>query len=177
MNQNSDRKGGLSTQSHGIVSGGVSLLGLTTPDTTYTKFTHFITLCFPTNHRYKIKHLEYGTKCRIVFSDIKFGDCTQDEQYKWMLWILSRHISTIAETYDIFFEQTKEGNIHLHGRINSNLSVKNIKQLLHRMFETPTKYKPFCMIIKYDHTKWHDYQNKKEFKEYQKTEYNNFSNI
>lgn len=177
MNQNSDRKGELSIQTQGSVSGEVSLLGLTTPDTRYHQFTHFITLCFPTNHKYKIKHLEYGTKCRIVFSEIKFGDCTQDEQYKWMLWILSRHISSLAETYDIFFEQTKEGNIHLHGRINSNLSVKSIKSLLHRMFETPTKYKPFCVIKEYEHSKWSDYQNKQKNKEYQKTEYNNFCNI
>lgn len=171
-------KGHTSIQSQGIVSGEVSCLGLTTPDTTDTKYSHFITLCFPTKHAFKIKHIEYTTgRPRIVFSDIKFGDCTQDEQYRWMLWILNRHVHTIAETYDIFFEQTKEGNLHIHGRITSDLPIKSIKSLLHRMFDCPTKYKPFCVIKEYDHNKWSDYQNKQKNKEYQKTQYENFKSF
>lgn len=161
-------------------------LGLTAPANpppfqNVKNWAYFITLCFPTRHEFKIKHLELKSQgnSRIVFSPIKYGDCTQQEQYEWVIFILRKHINIISDNYDLFFEQTKEGNIHIHGRIGydgKKKSQKDVRALFHRIFECPTKFKPFCDIKEYDHSKWSSYDTK-IVKTYQTLEYSHFKNI
>jgi len=160
-------------------------LGLTTPapppTPTHNNFSYFITIAFPTNQKYNIKHLELHAhnRTRIVFSPIKYGDCTQDEQYKWLTHTLTKHINQVSDGYDLFFEQTKEGNLHIHGRLkfdNKRKTKKDVKALFHRMFETSTQYKNFIDIKDYDHKRWTDYDHK-TVKTYQTLEYPHFKNI
>lgn len=142
------------------------------------EFNFFVTIAFPTNKLYKIKHSEYKANgdIKIVFSDIKYGDCTPSEQYKYIHWVLSKHIKSIASDYDIFFEVTKEGNIHFHGRLKSHMSKRTLKIHLHRMFDTDSKYKHFCDLKEYNDKLWNDYDTKKT-KNYQTTEIPHFKNI
>lgn len=142
---------------------------------------YFITLAFPINHKFKIKHVELraqGTS-RIVFNDIKYGDCTQREQYEWLVYILRKHVHIIADKYDLFFEQTQLGNIHIHGRLqydNKKAPKKDVKAIFHRMFDVPTKYVHFVDIKAYDKDKWSAYD-QKTTKTYQTLEYDHFKNI
>lgn len=140
---------------------------------------YFITIAFPTNQKYSVKHLQLSAGYnKIVFTPIKYGDLTHKEQYEWICWKLRKNIQLIASRYDIFFEQTKIGNIHMHGRIYSEdkMYIKDVRAMIHRMFETDTKYVNFVDIKPYDSTKWNDYQNKREHKQYQTLNYPNFTN-
>lgn len=144
------------------------------------QYDYFITIAFPTKHYYKIKHLKLSTSSRPVFlfDEIKYGECTVTEQYEWIMWILRRNIQFIAEQYDLFFEVTKDGNIHIHGRIKNTpkKTIKEIRTWAHRMFDTPQKYKRFIDIKEYDDAKWSNYDKKTE-KTYQTTNYEHFKNI
>lgn len=161
-------------------------LGLSTlekpPIVRNCQYDYFITIAFPTKHEYKIKHLKLSTSSLsrpiFLFDKIKYGECTVTEQYEWIMWILRRNIQFIAEQYDIFFEVTKEGNIHLHGRIKNSpkKTIKEIRTWAHRMFDTPQKYKRFIDIIEYNDAKWNNYD-KKHVKTYQTTNYEHFKNI
>lgn len=156
-------------------------LGLPTPNSNGQNWAYFVTVAFPTNHKFKIKHMELlaGGRSRIVFCEIKYGDCTQEEQYRFILYKLDQQIQHIADYYDLFFEQTKEGNIHFHGRLGydgKKKSMKDIKALLHRLFECPTQYNRFIDIKVYEPKKWNDYDNKKE-KNYQTLDYPHFKNV
>lgn len=165
---------------------GVVALGLPTPgsprikppqELITQKWDYFITVAFPVRGMFKIKHIELTvTRPKIVFSDIRYGDCTQNEQYEWLMWILRRHINQIADYYDIFFEQTKEGNLHFHGRLRTAQSSKNVKSLLFRMFGVNTKCTHFVDIKEYDPQRWSDYD-KKTTKSYQTLNYEHFKNI
>lgn len=142
---------------------------------------HFITVAFPLNCKFKIKHVELLAqgRSRIVFSDIKYGDCTQEEQYRWLMHCMTTTIYQICDYYDIFFEYTKSGNIHLHGRLGyegKKKSMKDVRSLIHRMFGCSTQYIKFVDIKKYDETKWNDYSVKYK-KTYQSTLYPHFTNI
>lgn len=140
-------------------------------------WSYFITLAFPTREKFKIKHLELSAqRNRIVFSDIRYGECTQNEQYEWLMWILRKHIQLVADEYDIFFEQTKEGNLHIHGRLRTEEKAKNIKMYFHRMFEVPSRCNRFVDIKVYDDSRWTDYDKKKS-KDYQTLKYQHFKNI
>lgn len=142
-------------------------------------FHYFITIAFPTNNKYTIKHLELSTRPRIVFKPIKYGDCTQQEQYTWLMHKLQKNIQHIADSYDIFFEQTKEGNLHMHGRLKydeKKMTMKDLKSLIHRIFETSTHFSRFVDIKVYEHTKWSDYDTKIK-KDYQTLNYPHFKNI
>lgn len=164
-------------------------LGLMPPKVPGTKsekvnkpqFSYFLTVAFPTKHYFKIKHVEIRSQGqqRIVFGPIKYGDCTQSEQHIWLLYILNKNIKLICDHYDIFFEQTKEGNLHLHGRLgytDKKISKKDVKSLIHRMFDCPTKYKQFVDIKDYDDKRWNEYDQKKK-KTYQTLDYPHFKNI
>lgn len=141
---------------------------------------YFITLSFPTNQKFVIKHLEpHVHVSRIVFKPIKYGECTQDEQYHWILHILKKHINLICEIYDLFFEQTSSGNIHIHGRINfvgKKKPMKDISALCHRIFGVPLACYAFTDVKVYEEAKWNDYHDKK-VKTYQTLDYPHFKNI
>jgi len=142
---------------------------------------YFLTVAFPVNCRFKIKHLQLEAQGRskIVFSEIKYGDCTQEEQYRWIMHCMTKSMRQISDYYDVFFEFTKTGNIHLHARLGyegRKKSMKDIKTLIHRMFECSTQYTRFVDIKKYDDTKWNDYAVKYK-KTYQTTHYPHFNNI
>lgn len=142
---------------------------------------YFITVAFPTNHKFKIKHVDLlaQNRSRIVFSPIRYGDCTQNEQYQFINWILNKHVYQLCDKYHIFYEQTREGNIHFHGRLaydNKKICQKDIRALLHRMFECPTHHKPFVDIKVYDPEKWNNYNNK-QTKTYQTVDLPEFKNI
>lgn len=159
----------MGTPSHKIQSTGET----TAPS---SPFTHFITMCFPANAEYKIKHKEYKANGMIVmkFDKVKFGSCDQEEQYQWINWKMHNHFKSEFDKVDAFFEQTKIGNLHIHMRVKSNTNIKHMRCFLHRIYETDSKYIRFVDIKKYDDGKWNDYQNKQENKEYQKTTLKNF---
>lgn len=151
------------------------------PITNGNDWAYFITLAFPTNHKFKIKHVELRAQnqTRIVFSPIKYGDCTQGEQYSWLMYILTKYIKMVSDEYDLFFEQTKEGNLHIHGRLryyDKKKTKKDVRALFHRMFECPTQYKHFIDIKDYNPDKWTNYDIK-ETKTYQTLDYPHLKNI
>lgn len=143
----------------------------------------FITIAFP-NHEYKMRYSECNTKgIQIKEGNVKYFKCMPSEQYEYVIRQLKQHFEIMFfETlidYDLFFEVTKNGNIHIHGRISFSKKIldKELKLSFHRIFKTPTKYIRNHVDIKdYEHTKWNDYENKKE-KGYQTTEYPHFKNI
>lgn len=154
-------------------------LGLPSPESAENKgdkeYSYFITCAFPTNHRFKIKHLELlaNNRSRIVFSPIKYGDCTQDEQYQFIKHKLTNHFHQVADFWDIFYEQTLEGNVHFHGRIGYNgkkKTMKDIKALTHRIFELDNTNKRFMDVKPYDANRWNNYETK-EKKSYQTMNY------
>lgn len=151
-----------------------------TPPPKEQQWAYFITWCFPTNQKFTIKHLEpHAHISRIVFKPIKYGECTQDEQYHWIIHILNKHINLICDRYDLFFEQTQAGNIHVHGRISfdgKKKTMKDIKALSHRIFGVPLGCNAFCDVKVYESDKWNNYD-KKVKKEYQTLEYEHFKNI
>lgn len=135
-------------------------------------YTHFITICFPTNSRFKIKHKDYKSNGMIVqlFDYIKFGACDQEEQYNFIKWKMNNHFQYFDKV-DAFFEQTMIGNIHVHMRVKTNNNIKHIRCFLHRIYNVDSKHKAFVDIKKYDDTMWHEYENKKDTKAYQYTHY------
>lgn len=141
---------------------------------------YFFTVAFPTRQQFNIKHVEIMAqgRAKVVFKPIRYEQCTQSEQYEWIMWILRRNINMICDNYDIFFEQTRDGNIHFHGRLHSytKQSMKNIRALIHRMFGVDTKNKYFFDIKEYDHAKWNDYESK-NIKTYQTLNYPHFKNV
>jgi len=171
-----------------IESSGVRALalGLKPAPSVYSNFPfdYFVTIAFPTNQKFKIKHLELCAqgRSRIVFSDIKYGDCTQDEQYKWIMHCLTKNIYSVCDVYHIFVEYTKLGNIHLHCRLgyeadSRKKTMKDIRALFHRIFDCSTQYTKFVDIKKYDITRWNDYENKQAGKRYQSSDYPAFCNL
>lgn len=145
-------------------------------------WSHFITLAFPQNHKFNIKHHEYmaNGSVKISMEPIKYRDCTVMEQYLWIQWIFNRFLNRSCNEYDFFFEHTLSGDLHLHGRVTlfSKTHIKDIKLIFHRMFGLSVKYIKFCDVKVYDKTKWNDYQNKySERKLHQKSELKNFSSF
>lgn len=144
------------------------------------EYQYFFTIAFPHKESYSIKHLEIkpNGKYEYSFKPIQFQEATPDEQYQWMLRILDKNISLIADCFDIFFESCKSGDLHIHGRLFSKkgISTKTIKTYIHRMFNTPSKYKNFVDIKVYKHDKWESYDQKTK-KEYQTTKYKHFKNV
>jgi len=144
---------------------------------------YFITICFPTKHLFEIKHkvLLPGNRSKYAFNKIKYGDCTMDEQYEFIVRILDKHMVAIAPYYDIFFEQTAIGNLHIHGRIAFDTKptcMKTLKIMFCQIFGLSfTEYPRFVDIKKYDALKWNDYQQKEAGKAFQITTYPNYSNI
>lgn len=143
------------------------------------KWNYFITIAFPQNHHYSIKHLVPNSRGNLTYSFdlIRYGDCLISEQYEWVTRLLNKYIRTICSKCDIFFEQTKEGVLHLHGRLRVELTKsrkplasRTVKLMLHRLFDTPPKYKHFVDIKPYDESKWSDYANKTT-KTYQTLDY------
>jgi len=143
----------------------------------------FITVAFP-NHEYLMKYKEPTTKGVIVKEGlIKYFKCMPSEQHEFVSKQLKKHLAVMffesLIDYDIFYELTKNGNIHIHGRMtfNKKLPDKEIKLSFHRIFKTPTKYIRTHVDIKdYNSDLWHDYHIKKE-KGYQTTEHPHFTNI
>lgn len=167
--------------------GGVSNLGLTPPASPkiiwIPPFKYFITVAFPLNALFKIKHQELMAQglSKFKFSPIKYGDCTFNEQYRWILHILTKNIYAICDRYDLFFELTQKNNIHFHGRLGYEadskvMFMKDIRVLIHRMFDCSTQYIRFVDIKKYDHTKWNDYETKYK-KTYQTVKLPHFQNV
>lgn len=168
--------------------GGVSNLGLTPPassemDEYGRRFEYFVTVAFPLNQKFKIKHVELqaGGRSRIVFNEIKYGDCTQDEQYRWLLHCMTGSMILFCDIYECFFEYTQKGNLHIHMRLGYNKfskksTMKDIRAMLHRMFQCSTQYTKFIDIKKYDFTRWNDYSNKYK-KTYQTTHLPIYTNM
>jgi len=154
-----------------------------TPLNTLVKRVIFLTVAFP-NCEYFMKYKECSTNGpKTKQGLIKYFKCMPSEQYDYVFSKLYQNFECMFyETlidYDIFFEVTKNGNIHIHGRISFSKKIldKEIKLSFHRIFRTPTKYIRTHVDVKdYDHTKWNDYENKIE-KGYQTTEYPHFKNI
>jgi len=146
---------------------------------------YFITVAFPTGHKFKMKHKEYCVITTVnpngfkyTFDDIKYGECSTQEQYNWIIWKLERYLKIDVDKYDIFFEHTFDGHIHFHGRIKLiNIKhIKDIKLIFHRMFGLPAKHKFFCDVKLYDESKWNNYDTKTK-KTYQTSKYPHFKNI
>ena len=143
----------------------------------------FLTVAFP-NHEYVMRYKECTTRGPVIRQGlIKYFKCMPSEQYEFVINILKKHFEVMFFEsllhYDIFFEVTKNGNIHFHGRIsfNKKLQDKEVKLSFHRMFKTPTKFIRTHVDVKdYDHKLWNDYDNKKE-KGYQTTDHPHFTNI
>lgn len=153
------------------------------PHNTLNKRVCFITVAFP-NHEYFMRYKECTMKgVQIKEGYIKYFKCMPSEQYEYVLKQLKKHFEIMffeaLTEYDIFFEVTKNGNIHIHGRISFSKKIldKEIKLGFHRIFKTPTKFiRTHVDIKEYDHSKWNDYENKK-VKGYQTTEYPHYKNI
>lgn len=151
----------------------------TPPIVSFERFDYFVTIAFPDKHLFNMKYEELtanGPKVKI--GPKKFRECTSHEQYNFISRCLVRHISMLADKYDIFYEQHKTGDLHLHGRIKSNdfQNVKNTRITIHRMFGCPMSFTNFVDIKVYDHNLWKDYDQKKT-KNYQTTAYPHFANI
>lgn len=146
-----------------------------------THKTYFITVAFPTRHKFQMKHKEYTTRGhRIIFTPVRYEETTPEEQYMWIQWILNRYLKSECEYYDIFFELTQSGNIHFHGRLifYEKKTLKEIKLIFHRFFNLSMKYKNFVDVKVYDPKLWSDYQNKtSERKKHQTTHYKNYTNL
>jgi len=133
-------------------------------------YTHFITMCFPTNSMFKIKHKIYKTNGMVItkFCPIKFGACDQEEQYNFIKWKMNKHFQYF-DCVDAFFEQTKIGNIHVHMRVITNNNIKHIRCFLHRIYEVDIKHHAFLDIKKYIDSSWNEYERKEDKKAYQVT--------
>lgn len=145
------------------------------------QFDYFITIAFPQKQKFNIKHLEIRAQNQevYVFKPIPYEECTQKEQYSFIKHKLSiERLYNIADIYDLFFEVTKNGNIHIHGRLYSiaKKSIKDIKLYLHRLFEVKHQLRHFIDIKPYDHLKWNDYD-KKNNKAYQTCTFPHLTNI
>lgn len=166
-------------------------LGLTTPGASCVpninvspiKYQYFITLAFPHNHAFKIKHKEYMANgdIKILFEPIKYRDCTVREQYEFIKHTLSKYIYSEIDKYNFFFEHCKTGDLHIHGRITTHdktLHIKDIKLFFNHIFGLSAKYKNFCDVKLYDATKWNDYENKKSInKVHQSCDLPDFKNV
>lgn len=146
---------------------------------------YFITIAFPIGHKFKMKHKDYCVVSTInpngykyVFDEVKYRDCTTEEQYNWIVWKLSRYLKLDAEKWDVFFEHTFEGHIHFHGRLYTpNIKhIKDIKMIFYRMFGLTAKFKYFCDVKVYDDKRWNDYDIKTK-KTYQTSRFPHFTNI
>lgn len=135
----------------------IATLGLVPPE-----YTHFITIAFPTEHKFCMKVLK--TKANgsssYVFEPVKYGSATMKEQHAFIKWVLTRHIATWCDKYNLFFELTEKGNLHLHGRLISTETCKDLHKLICRAFDIDVRNKRFTCIRVYDHCKWNDYENK-----------------
>lgn len=146
-------------------------------------WSHFITLAFPQNHKFAIKHNEYmaNGNVKISMEPIKYRDCSTFEQYLWIQWIFNKFLNRTIKKYDFFFEHCLNGDLHLHGRItlwDETKHIKDIKIIFHRMFGLSVKFKNFCDVQVYNKDKWNDYQNKySERKKHQTSTYKNYTNI
>lgn len=154
------------------------------PTTEPILWNYFITCAFPQGHKFNIKHKEYiATSCKyplgykITNDEIKYRDCSVQEQYQWIIYNLSKYLHHSVVKYDIFFELCFSGDLHFHGRIQTELKyIKDIKVLFHRMFNLSLKHKYFCDVKVYDDKKWNDYDVKIK-KTYQTTSFKHFTNI
>lgn len=151
----------------------VSVLGLTTPPEVMTPpileqvggvsppqgDRYFLTLAFPDKQKMKLN------KATTRF----YRDYTTVEQYK----IVSRYhhfLDDIADSYTIYFEFTKEVNLHLHCVIVSSLSPKDIKILSKRFFSIDPRNAFFIDVrLVNDICKLEDYLTNKTVKGYQTT--------
>lgn len=158
-----------------------SNLGLFTPENVAPiVYTHFITVAFPTEHKFNMKVLKTkanGTTS-YLFEPTKFGSATMKEQHAFIKWTLTRHILTWCDKYNLFFELTEKGNLHIHGRIISNETCKDLHKLICRAFDMDVRNRRFTCIRVYDHQRWNDYENKTaQHKLYQKLDLPNFTNL
>lgn len=129
------------------------------------QYDYFITIGFPQKQKFNIKHLEIRAQNQevYVFKPIPYEECSQKEQYSFIKHKLSEErMLNIADIYDIFFEVTKNGNIHVHGRIYSihKKSIKDIRLYIHRLFGVKHQCRHFVDIRVYDHAKWNNYDQK-----------------
>ena len=147
------------------------------------KHSYFVTLAFPHKELFKIKHIELGVaRTRMVYGYTRYDSCTPKEQHAYLLHRLTKYFDDCfpeVSLYEYFFESCLSGDLHLHARLafKKPISHKEIKVQHHRIFEVATKYKKFCFIKNYDHSKWNDYDKKDGAKGYQFTTYKKFTNI
>lgn len=154
---------GLTTSGH-LEESHVSVNELSSSVNDY-KWSYFITLAFPQNHSFKIKHKEYfaNGEIKILFEPIKYRDCTVKEQYEFIKHTFSKYLYSEIDRYCFFFEHCKSGDLHIHGRITTHdktLHIKDIKLFFNHIFGLSAKYKNFCDVKLYNKDKWNDYQNK-----------------
>lgn len=172
---------GLTTPGY-LVEQNVNVDSLSTRDN-FIKYKYFITLAFPQNHKFTIKHKEYRANgdIKILFEPIKYRDCTVMEQYNFIKHTLSKFLFSEVDKYDIFFEHCKSGDLHIHGRITTHdktLHIKDIKLFFNHMFGLSAKYNKFCDVKIYDETKWNDYEHKTSInKSHQTCELPKYSNV
>lgn len=136
-------------------------------------YDYFVTICFPNrNFKFNTYKTDYFKK-KDILGNWEWSELSQDNQYKFINFKFRNNLQDFNKL-DLFFEQTKANELHIHFRctFNSIHNMKEIKNYFHQMFNIPIKYNRFIDIKIYQPDKWNDYQVKTK-KEYQILNYKN----
>lgn len=129
--------------------------------------------------------LRKGIKCtpkdKYILGNIEYRALSTDEQYRFILRGLHRVKDLLTPqggNYHYFIEKCQSGDLHFHGRFESQMNMKDIKLMFHNAFGiSMDRLKTFCNIKKYDALKWRSYHEKEATKQYQTTSYPHIKNI
>jgi len=140
----------------------------------------FVTIAFSTNK--KVNAVRTVWKTRLLFNEklpvrfreykeetyreqeyskCKYGDLFPREQYDYLSYHLKKVMSLVSQDYYFFFEQTKDGNLHVHGIVCAPSSAMLLKHF-HNYFDEPMA-NPYFMkngLKPFNPEQWNNYNSK-----------------
>lgn len=148
------------------------------------KYSYFFTINISPKQKLMCKKYDIG-KRKVIRANHQWGDLLQTEQHLFLQHVLNSFNNYISQCdinykYHYFFEQTRRGELHVHGRVGTEYlqHMKDLKVLLCQNLGLPATLKYLIDIKKYDHLKWNEYENKTaESKTYQTTSFKDMKNI
>ena len=123
-------------------------------------FDYLVSVAFP--HKEKVIAQYYDEqKKKCVRGPIEYRLLKQEEQYKFIVYILNRNINMLHDgKYHFWLEKCRSEDLHFHGRITNKMCMKDIKIVFHKIFGISMNHKHFIDIKKYDATKFRSYDTK-----------------